>query len=143
VLCWTSIWELAGQLGDGRYKSNSCSTIKDIPLQLKGAGPTPYSRTNADGFVVLRSSIREYLCAEAMHYLEFLRHVRCRLCFWRSSIARCLYNGNPAYEKVQLFVEWRHLSAFGSFEICIKKKIIPISNYLLILQSEIISSYIK
>jgi len=37
-------------------------------LQLKGAGPTPYSRT-ADGRAVLRSSLREFLCSEAMHHL--------------------------------------------------------------------------
>ena len=37
-------------------------------LQFKGAGKTPFSRT-ADGRKVLRSSIREYLCSEAMHHL--------------------------------------------------------------------------
>jgi serine/tyrosine/threonine adenylyltransferase len=37
-------------------------------LQLKGAGPTPYSR-NADGLAVLRSSVREFLCSEAMYHL--------------------------------------------------------------------------
>lgn len=37
-------------------------------LQLKGAGKTPYSRF-ADGLAVLRSSIREFLCSEAMHSL--------------------------------------------------------------------------
>ena len=37
-------------------------------LQLKGAGLTPFSRT-ADGRKVLRSSIREFLCSEAMHHL--------------------------------------------------------------------------
>lgn len=37
-------------------------------LQLKGAGPTPYSRS-ADGLAVLRSSVREFLCSEAMHHL--------------------------------------------------------------------------
>jgi len=37
-------------------------------MQLKGAGPTPYSR-HADGRAVLRSSIREFLCSEAMHHL--------------------------------------------------------------------------
>ena len=60
----------AGQLGDGRA-INLMEVFADnttYTLQLKGAGPTPYSRT-ADGFAVLRSSIREYLCAEAMHYL--------------------------------------------------------------------------
>jgi uncharacterized protein YdiU (UPF0061 family) len=39
-----------------------------LELQLKGAGPTPYSRS-ADGRAVLRSSLREYLCSEAMHFL--------------------------------------------------------------------------
>ena len=37
-------------------------------LQLKGAGKTPYSRMG-DGRAVLRSSIREFLCSEAMHHL--------------------------------------------------------------------------
>ncbi len=61
----------AGQLGDGR-----AIALGDVidrqgrhqTLQLKGAGPTPYSRT-ADGRAVLRSSIREFLCSEAMHHL--------------------------------------------------------------------------
>ena len=39
-----------------------------VELQLKGGGLTPYSRF-ADGYAVLRSSIREYLCSEAMHHL--------------------------------------------------------------------------
>jgi serine/tyrosine/threonine adenylyltransferase len=61
----------AGQLGDGR-----ALTLGEVigpggqswEVQLKGAGPTPYSR-RADGRAVLRSSIREFLCSEAMHYL--------------------------------------------------------------------------
>jgi serine/tyrosine/threonine adenylyltransferase len=60
----------AGQLGDGRA-INLTEVVHNnefFTLQLKGAGPTPYSRT-ADGFAELRSSIREHLCAEAMHYL--------------------------------------------------------------------------
>lgn len=61
----------AGQLGDGRA-INLGEVINSqgdrLLLQLKGAGPTPYSRT-ADGLAVLRSSLREYLCSEAMHYL--------------------------------------------------------------------------
>lgn len=59
------------QLGDGR-----ALLIGEVQnrqgqrweLQLKGAGQTPYSRF-ADGRAVLRSSIREYLCSEAMHSL--------------------------------------------------------------------------
>ncbi len=61
----------AGQLGDGRAISLG-ETVnaagERCELQLKGAGPTPYSRT-ADGRAVLRSSIREFLCSEAMHHL--------------------------------------------------------------------------
>src|SRR5690606_4691893 len=37
-------------------------------LHLKGAGRTPFSR-DGDGRAVLRSTIREYLCSEAMHAL--------------------------------------------------------------------------
>ena len=61
----------AGQLGDGR-----ALTLVELigsdgqrhELQLKGAGRTPYSR-RGDGRAVLRSSVREFLCSEAMHYL--------------------------------------------------------------------------
>src|SRR6201996_8442207 len=62
------VW--AGQLGDGR-----ALTLGEVEhdgqrfeLQLKGAGRTPYSRMG-DGRAVLRSSIREFLCSEAMHHL--------------------------------------------------------------------------
>jgi len=61
----------AGQLGDGRAITlgeliAADGTLQE--LQLKGAGRTPYSRT-ADGRAVLRSSLREFLCSEAMHWL--------------------------------------------------------------------------
>jgi uncharacterized protein YdiU (UPF0061 family) len=62
------VW--AGQLGDGR--AITLGQFKHLnqswEIQLKGAGPTPYSR-RADGRAVLRSSIREFLCSEAMHGL--------------------------------------------------------------------------
>jgi len=61
----------AGQLGDGRAINLGEIVNTDNKrwmLQLKGAGPTPYSR-QADGLAVLRSSIREFLCSEAMHHL--------------------------------------------------------------------------
>jgi uncharacterized protein YdiU (UPF0061 family) len=61
----------AGQLGDGRAINLGEVINKDgkrFCLQLKGAGETPYSRT-ADGLAVLRSSIREFLCSEAMYHL--------------------------------------------------------------------------
>lgn len=57
----------AGQLGDGRAILLG-ETAQGLELQLKGAGPTPYSR-RGDGRAVLRSSIREFLCSEAMHGL--------------------------------------------------------------------------
>ncbi|KAI0635681.1 UPF0061-domain-containing protein [Trametes polyzona] len=64
----------AGQLGDGRAISLLSTPHPDDPdttyeLQLKGPGRTPFSRM-ADGLAVLRSSIREYLCSEAMHALS-------------------------------------------------------------------------
>ena len=63
------VW--AGQLGDGRAISlgeiNTPEGVQDV--QLKGAGPTPYSR-RGDGRAVLRSSIREFLASEAMYGLD-------------------------------------------------------------------------
>ena len=56
----------AGQLGDGR--AILLGDIHHQELQLKGAGRTRYSRMG-DGRAVLRSSIREFLCSEAMHAL--------------------------------------------------------------------------
>ncbi|MCX7258293.1 MAG: protein adenylyltransferase SelO family protein, partial [Polaromonas sp.] len=62
------VW--AGQLGDGRAILLGEITTPQGPqeIQLKGAGRTPYSRSG-DGRAVLRSSIREFLCSEAMHGL--------------------------------------------------------------------------
>ena len=62
------VW--AGQLGDGRalWLGEADSKLGPQEVQLKGAGRTPYSRMG-DGRAVLRSSVREYLCSEAMHGL--------------------------------------------------------------------------
>lgn len=62
------VW--AGQLGDGRalLLGEIDSPLGAQELQLKGSGLTPYSRMG-DGRAVLRSSIREFLCSEAMHAL--------------------------------------------------------------------------
>jgi len=59
------VW--AGQLGDGRAHllGGLRNATGHWEIQLKGAGRTPYSR-GADGRAVLRSSIREFLCSEAM-----------------------------------------------------------------------------
>lgn len=64
------VW--AGQLGDGRAillgDVASAKNSEQLEVQLKGSGHTPYSRFG-DGRAVLRSSIREFLCSEAMHGL--------------------------------------------------------------------------
>lgn len=59
------------QLGDGRailLGEVRTAAGTGWELQLKGAGLTPFSR-DGDGRAVLRSTIREYLCSEAMHGL--------------------------------------------------------------------------
>jgi uncharacterized protein YdiU (UPF0061 family) len=63
------VW--AGQLGDGRalWLGELDTPAGPMELQLKGAGKTPYSRMG-DGRAVLRSSIREFLCSEAMQGLN-------------------------------------------------------------------------
>ena len=90
----------AGQLGDGRAINlfEILHNNQRWTLQLKGAGETPYSRT-ADGFAVLRSSIREHLCSEAMHYLGVPTTRSLSLVTTGDKVLRdVLYNGNAAYE---------------------------------------------
>ena len=60
----------AGQLGDGRalLLGEMATPLGALEFQLKGSGLTPFSRMG-DGRAVLRSSIREFLCSEAMHGL--------------------------------------------------------------------------
>lgn len=110
----------AGQLGDGRA-INLTEVIhnnQSYTLQLKGAGPTPFSRT-ADGFAVLRSSIREHLCAEAMHYLGVPTTRSLSLMLSGDEVLRdILYNGNPAYEKGAIVCRVApSFLRFGSFEL--------------------------
>ena len=106
----------AGQLGDGR--AINLGEIKNWALQLKGAGPTPYSRT-ADGLAVLRSSIREYLCSEAMHHLGVPSTRALSLSLSGDQVLRdVLYNGNPAYEKGAIVSRVaKSFLRFGNFEL--------------------------
>ena len=110
----------AGQLGDGRAinLTEVENNGKFFMLQLKGAGKTPYSRT-ADGLAVLRSSIREYLCAEAMHYLGVPTTRSLSLMLSGDQVLRdVLYNGNPAYEKGAIVCRVApSFIRFGSFEM--------------------------
>jgi len=91
----------AGQLGDGRAIALGEVIDRDghhQTLQLKGAGPTPYSR-RADGLAVLRSSIREFLCSEAMHHLGVPTTRALSLALTGSQVMRdMLYDGNPRLE---------------------------------------------
>jgi uncharacterized protein YdiU (UPF0061 family) len=61
----------AGRLGDGRailLGETRTETGARVELQIKGGGHTAYSRFG-DGRAVERSTIREFLCSEAMHAL--------------------------------------------------------------------------
>ncbi|MEM9547408.1 MAG: YdiU family protein [Bacteroidota bacterium] len=91
----------AGQLGDGRAINlfEVEHENKRWGLQLKGAGATPYSR-RADGLAVLRSSIREHLCSEAMFHLGVPTTRSLSLCLTGDDVLRdIMYDGHPAYEK--------------------------------------------
>lgn len=91
----------AGQLGDGRAINLGEVTGSDDTawtLQLKGAGATPYSR-QADGRAVLRSSVREYLCSEAMHHLGVPTTRALSLVLTGESVVRDMfYDGHPRAE---------------------------------------------
>lgn len=91
----------AGQLGDGRAISlGELVNAKGErwELQLKGAGSTPYSRS-ADGRAVLRSSIREFLCSEAMHHLGVPTTRALSLVGTGESVLRDMfYDGRPEFE---------------------------------------------
>ena len=91
----------AGQLGDGRAINLGEKTDRNgvrQTLQLKGAGPTPYSRSG-DGWAVLRSSVREFLCSEAMFHLGVPTTRALSLALTGDQILRDMfYDGRPEYE---------------------------------------------
>ncbi|KAJ8759941.1 hypothetical protein K2173_010797 [Erythroxylum novogranatense] len=111
----------AGQLGDGRAITlgeilNSKSERWE--LQLKGAGMTPYSRF-ADGLAVLRSSIREFLCSEAMHFLGIpTTRALCLVTTGKYVSRDMFYDGNPKEEPVAVvFRVAQSFLRFGSYQI--------------------------
>ncbi|WP_378187828.1 YdiU family protein [Aquimarina sp. W85] len=110
----------AGQLGDGRAinLAEVHHNDKTWTIQLKGAGETPYSRT-ADGLAVLRSSIREYLCSEAMFHLGIPTTRALSLALTGDKVLRdVMYNGNAAYEKGAIVCRVAaSFLRFGSYEI--------------------------
>ena len=110
----------AGQLGDGRAINlfDIAHNNKQWTVQLKGAGETPYSR-GADGLAVLRSSIREYLCSEAMYHLGVPTTRALSLALTGDQVLRdIMYNGNSAYEKGAIVSRVSpSFLRFGSYEI--------------------------
>lgn len=111
----------AGQLGDGRAITLGeivGSNGQHYSLQLKGAGLTPYSRT-ADGLAVLRSSLREFICSEAMHHLGIPTTRALSLVLTGDTVIRdILYDGHPAPELGAIVCRVAPTFVrFGNFEI--------------------------
>ncbi|HEY0054395.1 MAG TPA: YdiU family protein [Pedobacter sp.] len=110
----------AGQLGDGRAITLGewDNEDKSWELQMKGAGPTAYSR-RADGRAVLRSSVREYLMSEAMFYLGVPTTRALSLVATGDNVLRDMfYNGNAAYEPGAIVMRVApSFLRFGNFEI--------------------------
>ena len=110
----------AGQLGDGRAINLFEVENKDKrwALQLKGAGSTPYSRS-ADGLAVLRSSVREHLCSEAMYHLGVPTTRSLSLSLTGDEVMRdMMYDGNADYEKGAVVCRVApSFLRFGSYQI--------------------------
>ncbi|WP_354625647.1 protein adenylyltransferase SelO [Psychromonas sp. MME2] len=111
----------AGQLGDGRAINLGELVTKKLgyqTLQLKGAGKTPYSR-RGDGCAVLRSSIREYLCSEALFNLGIPTTRALSLCLTGEKVLRdMMYNGNSAMESGAIVCRVSpSFLRFGNFEL--------------------------
>ena len=111
----------AGQLGDGRAITLGESISPQgqrWELQLKGAGPTPYSR-RADGRAVLRSSIREFICSEAMHHLGVpTTRALCLVATGEQVVRDMFYDGHPRPEPGAVVCRVApSFIRFGNFEI--------------------------
>jgi len=125
----------AGQLGDGRA-INLGEVVnrrsQRWALQLKGAGPTPYSRT-ADGLAVLRSSIREFLCSEAMYHLGVPTTRALSLVLTGEEVERDMfYDGHPKMEPGAVVCRVApSFTRFGNFEIFASRKELAVLKQLL------------
>jgi uncharacterized protein YdiU (UPF0061 family) len=111
----------AGQLGDGRAITLG-ETINSggerWELQLKGSGLTPYSRS-ADGRAVLRSSVREFLCSEAMHHLGVpTTRALCLVATGEEVVRDMFYDGHPVPEPGAIVCRAApSFIRFGNFEL--------------------------
>ena len=121
-LATTRFGSFAGQLGDGAamYLGEIVNdeSGQRWEIQLKGAGKTPYSRM-ADGRKVLRSTVREFLCSEAIHFLG-IPTTRAGTCVTSDSyvIRDIFYDGHPINERCSVILRIAPtFIRFGSFEI--------------------------
>lgn len=130
--CGHQFGHFAGQLGDGAAcylgevkapTDQSPELLKENPsrrweIQLKGSGLTPYSR-QADGRKVLRSSIREFLCSEAIFALGIPTTRAGSVVTSDSRVMRdVFYSGNPCMERCSVVLRIAPtFIRFGSFEI--------------------------
>lgn len=125
----------AGQLGDGRAITLG-ETVdargRRWELQLKGAGLTPYSRT-ADGRAVLRSSIREFLCSEAMHHLGVPTTRALSLVATGEQVIRDMfYDGRPRAEPGAIVCRVApSFIRFGNFELPSSRGDLPLLEKLI------------
>jgi serine/tyrosine/threonine adenylyltransferase len=140
----------AGQLGDGRAitlgevmagppSASASHATADTggtggtrwELQLKGAGLTPYSR-HADGRAVLRSSVREFLCSEAMHHLGVPTTRALSLVATGESVIRDMfYDGHPRPEPGAIVCRVApSFIRFGNFELPASRRDTPLLTQL-------------
>ena len=125
----------AGQLGDGRA-INLGEVVnrrgERWTMQLKGAGPTPYSRT-ADGLAVLRSSLREFVCSEAMFHLGVRTTRALSLVLTGEEVVRdILYDGHPAPEPGAVVCRIApSFTRFGHFEMLAARNNLPLLRHFL------------
>ncbi len=116
----------AGQLGDGRAITLGEFTNdqnQKWEIQLKGAGLTPYSR-NGDGRAVLRSSLREYICSEAMNALGIpSTRALCCVLTGEKVLRDMFYDGRPEWETGAITTRVAPtFLRFGNFEILTAQK---------------------
>jgi uncharacterized protein YdiU (UPF0061 family) len=125
----------AGQLGDGRA-INLGEVINTQnqrwALQLKGSGLTPYSRS-ADGLAVLRSSVREFLCSEAMYHLGVPTTRALSLTLTGEQVVRDMfYDGRPQAERGAVVCRVApSFTRFGNFQILTSRGEIDLLRQLL------------
>ena len=121
-------WYWAGQLWDGRVLNLwEIQNEKDIyTLQLKWSWPNIFSRW-WDGFAVLRSSIREFVCSEAMYHLWVpTSRALCLISTWSKVVRDVMYDWNPRLEAWAIVCRVApSFIRFWSFEILTKEDKIP------------------